>query len=248
LLIGVPVLFALNLARLLMLGWVGLRSQQSFAALHEFWWPAIQVAVAGLGWFAWVRLVVERRGPIPEAIVGRSHQIATVLVFAGVFTTLGVVGFWGHGMDLYGQLLRVPLGLAVKLLWPTTFALHDVPADRVLHSYGLHYALFTAVVALFMASPGIAWRKRLRGLLTTGIPIVMGLQVGVVLTLLSITVAGRGGGGGAERFFESWCNSVFVAAHAGLALIVWHGWATRARCRALQRQARRTRRRQTSKR
>src|SRR4029077_47102 len=64
--VGVPVLFGLNLFRLVFLGWVGARNRSLFETLHLVWFQLFFIAAVGAMWFAWAWRIRGDTGAVTE--------------------------------------------------------------------------------------------------------------------------------------------------------------------------------------
>lgn len=55
---GVPTIYAFNLARILMLLWVGRHANEYFEFIHVYFWQATLILVITSLWLVWIRFVV----------------------------------------------------------------------------------------------------------------------------------------------------------------------------------------------
>ncbi|HEX2040870.1 MAG TPA: exosortase/archaeosortase family protein [Acidimicrobiales bacterium] len=249
---GLPVLFVVNVLRLVTLGWVGLHARASFDAVHMYWWQVFFVAGTGLLWFAWVWWTSDARGVmLRRGAVALPGPTTTAIVVAGQLLAFAVLGLWAHGADLYYRVLRVPTGALTHVLWGGRLTVLGANEERAFVTYMTTYAQFAAVVALFLASPGIDFRTRLRGVLRWGVPTVMALQVVTQLWRTTTRVRSGGGtGGGLWLYSDGISFPLTLALHVGISLVVWHLWLQRARReeeRRYERAAARSRRRRKGK-
>lgn len=254
--IGVPMLIGLNVVRLVTLAWVGLHAPQSFEAVHLYWWQTFYVVGVGLIWFAWMWYFAGARafvagsgadaGSGSGAGAGRRWATTTLPVVAAVLGAFAVVGLWGHGAELYLRAMLVPARLLYRVLWGGAVPAPALSDQAVYSAFAGYYALLAAVLALFLASPGIDWRQRVRAAVTRGLPLTFALQLATAIATTTIQVrAGAGGGGAAGSRATAFLAPLMLALHVGLSLIAWHLWfqrARRAEAARLERSARRRRR------
>lgn len=223
---GIPVLLMVNVLRLVSLGWVGLHVRASFDAIHMYWWQVFFVAGTGLLWFAWVWWTSDARDVLSRRRgVALPKPSATALLVAGQLIAFAVLGLWAHGADLYYRLLHMPIGVLVYALWGGGIHLNSPNADVAFATYQGDYALLAAVVALFLASPGLDLRTRLRGVVRWAIPSVIALHVAgaVWLTTVQIRAASEGAGGLWHRAGAVAFTLNFVL-HIGISLVMWQVW------------------------
>lgn len=227
--IGIPVLLIVNLVRLVTLGWFGLHARSLFDAVHIYWWQIFYVVGTGALWFAWAWWTSDARTVLARRKVSRSATATTAAVVVLQLLAFAVLGLWAHGADLYDQVLRVPYDIAVRWLWNGRVAVAS-PGDQFTGgiTYGINYALLAAVIALFLASPGLDMRTRLRGVVRWAIPSVVALQL--VKALWSTAVQADPASQGAWGLWDATHGGALlltVALHIGLALVIWHAWLHR---------------------
>jgi exosortase/archaeosortase family protein len=217
--IGLPALYALNIARLLLLGLVGLHAREHFDAAHAYWWQALFVTGVGLLWFAWAWCTGGTSRTTADATGRRVAAGVLVVPFAVIIALviLAVVGAAG-GVTAYGRFLQVPQAALVRAVWGDTLQLGP-PTGSL---YAADYALTVAVVVLFMAAPGLDRSARTRGALTRGVPIAVLVQVLVPVAALALGTPG-------DTAFARGSAAAGLAVHAGASLVVWHTWLRRAR-------------------
>ena len=70
-LLGLPLIYAMNLARIVLLLFVGRSFPQAFELMHVYFWQVTMIAMVSSLWLAWVIWVVGgTRSPAPEAHEG----------------------------------------------------------------------------------------------------------------------------------------------------------------------------------
>jgi archaeosortase B (VPXXXP-CTERM-specific) len=66
--VGVPTIYAFNLARIVMLLWVGRHANTYFEFIHVYFWQATLILVITSLWLVWIHLVVgDETGPVVRA-------------------------------------------------------------------------------------------------------------------------------------------------------------------------------------
>jgi exosortase H (IPTLxxWG-CTERM-specific) len=63
-LLGFPLIYAMNLARIVMLLYVGRYLPGSFEFMHIYFWQVTMIAMVAMTWLAWVVWVVRGDGPV----------------------------------------------------------------------------------------------------------------------------------------------------------------------------------------
>lgn len=237
--VGVPVLLVVNLARLVSLGWVGLHAHNAFDAVHLYWWQVFYVAGTGALWFAWAwwasgaRIILSRRR---AGLVPRFATTATLV--AVQLVAFAVLGLWGHGADLYDRLCRIPYGVLVHVLWGGMLTSGDPTAETAFRTFTGNYAQLAGVVALFLASPGLDVRLRVRGALCFGLPAVLTVHTIESIWLTTVRVQSAAGGGSFWDVSERVDYPITFALLIGLSLVIWQVWLQRARHEEERRQLR----------
>lgn len=228
---GIPVLLVVNVLRLVSLGWFGLHVRASFDAIHMYWWQVFYVAGTGLLWFAWVwrtsdaRSVLSRRGPVSPV-----KPAVTMAIVAGQLLAFAVLGLWAHGADFYRRLLDIPIDVLAHVLWGGQIHVNPSGPQVALDAYSWHYAQLAAVIALFLASPGLDFRTRLRGVVRWALPSVVALHVAEVLWLTTVRIrSATEGADGLWLYGESVAFTLTFVLHIGLSLVLWQVWWQRAR-------------------
>lgn len=225
-LVGVPVLFALNLVRLLTLAWVGLEAPQHFEAVHIFWWQGFLILFTGLGWFAWARFVVHT-GARSRPGSARARELGVgLLVFLGALSAFAVVGIVG-GVEIYGRVLKAFQWPIASVFW--RIDIQQPPAGSLFDLFVWDYAILAAVLALFLATPRVRGRRRVRGALLVGLPVVLVLQI------LSFVVSFRANLrpiAGADMqvlgpYGASAVGTVLLVLRVGVPAACWLAWARR---------------------
>lgn len=243
---GAAALFVVNLLRLVSLGWVGLHARASFDAVHMYWWQVFYVAGTGVLWFAWAWWTSGARTLLPSRkAVSLPRPTTTVIVVVGQLLVFAVLGLWAHGADLYYRLLNVPIGLFAHVLWGGQVHVNSPSAETALATYTGNYAQLAAVVALFLVSPGLDLRKRVRGVVRWALPSVIALHVAETLWLATVQV--HASTEEAEGLWHRSGSIDYVLAyvlHIGLSLVVWQVWLQRTRGEEERRQLRALNRRQ----
>ena len=162
-LIGLPLVFALNVVRLVSMGWIGLHWPSLFEQVHGFWWQAFIILAIGLGWLAWARHVeAERRGLASQGRI-RDASLA-VAIFLAAMTSLELVGVWTGAMKAYGE-----VSMSAVNGWVGVFGAigRFAPDD---YSSALFYGGLCGTVALYLATLRVPLRKRVLGALALGVP------------------------------------------------------------------------------
>lgn len=229
--LGVAALFAVNLLRLVSLGWVGLHARASFDAVHMYWWQVFYVAGTGVLWFAWAWWTSGARSVLPRRrSVSLPKPTTTVVVVVGQLLAFALLGLWAHGADLYYRLLNVPIGLLAHVVWGGQVHVNDPSAGTALGTYSGNYAQLAAVVALFLASPGLELRTRVRGVVRWALPSVIALHVAETLWSTAVRVhATTEGAGGLWHRFGTIDFVLTYTLLVGLSLVVWQVWLQQAR-------------------
>ena len=241
---GLPVLLVVNLLRLVSLGWVGLHVRASFDAIHMFWWQVFFVAGTGLLWFAWAWWTSDARDVLSaRKSVSLPRPTTTMVIVVGQLVAFAVLGVWAHGADLYYRLVHIPVGILVTMLWGNQVDLVSPSSATAAATYNGNYAQLAAVMALFLASPGLGLRTRLRGVVRYALPSVIALHV--VTALWSTTVQIRGateGTGGLWHRAGGVAFTLSFVLHIGISLVVWQVWLQQTHAEQIRRQARATNR------
>lgn len=166
LVVGLPGIFVLNLARLVVMGWIGLEWPGLFDQAHEFWWQAFIVFAVGLGWLAWARTVEGRRRPSAGGTPHRDLWMS-ILVVLCVTIAIEVVGVW-TGLDR-----------AYSGMFEAFAAWVGSPGPQVTSAGTLHFGGLAATLALYLGCPRVSARRRLRGIGFVGLPVQLGLALGL---------------------------------------------------------------------
>ena len=240
---GLPILVVVNLIRLVTLGWFGLHVRASFDVIHLYWWQVFFVAGTGLLWFAWAWRTSDARTifATTRVAVRSPTGMRTAFVVIGQLLAFAFLGLWGHGADIYFRVTSLPLRLFGHILWGGELGVPSPNPDTALLTYTGSYAFLAAVVALFLATPGVHLRQRLRGVVRWGVPIVALLQLvsALWMTTVQIRAASEGPSGVWGRTAGAVEILIYVT-HIGVALFAWQWWLRRierAEERRLQRAA-----------
>lgn len=229
-LVGIPLLVALNILRLVVLGWVGLYWERAFDNIHLYWWQALYIAGTGLLWFLWAWFVTggaER--PRWKAARAFLTVPATVL---GVLVGMAALGSWIGLADIHAGVLAATREFLGERLWAGT-----VPVVwRNGHRSIVEYGLLSATIALFLAAPGIDLRRRARAVLVVGVPVAFVVDVGLSIVLLTLRLQGPGPVAAAA---DGTLVAVAWAMRIGVVLIAWQTWFVREQQRRERSVARR---------
>lgn len=237
--VGVPVLLAANLVRLVTLGWTGVHAPAAFDAVHRFWWQAFYVAGTGVVWFAWAWWTSDARTILGSRSTGARREWASrAALVSGVLLASAVLGLWGHAADLYFRLIGLVLGPLAHVLWGGKVQLGAADEGNTFVTFSGVYALLAALVALFLASPGVDLRTRLRGVVRWALPsaFVMAVAEGVVTATVRVQ-SSTPGASSLWPLVGRVLPSFVFAFHIGVSLVVWHLWLQRARRRQERRLA-----------
>lgn len=112
--VGLPLVFALNVVRLVSMAWLGFLWPARFEEVHGFWWQGFVILAIGLGWLAWARNAeAQRRG---SATAGRWKELGVaVVVFASVLAGAAVLGASTQAVLWYGAFIVGPVRGRVRL-------------------------------------------------------------------------------------------------------------------------------------
>jgi exosortase/archaeosortase family protein len=241
---GLSTLFVANLARLVLMGWVGINAPGQVDAIHEYWTQGSFLVLVGGGWFAWVWWIADGRerttlgAPRLRTALGsltRSTRLRRaarhVSVVTCVFAVIGLVGLEARGVSTWGLIVRAPLtvmGWLVGIRIPLF-----LPEHLLSRIYGPDYAALAAVMALFLFTPRVPWRTRARAAVLDGIPNVYAVQAGTgIVLILAARILGStaplsSAAIGTAGSISSVVNTLFLALHIGVPALAWHHWASR---------------------
>lgn len=191
-LVGVVLLMVLNYLRLGLLAWIGVVAPRHFHAAHVYWLQGFTILAVGVGWLAWVRLVVERDRANTGGVVEPLRDLSQLLLrFAVVFMPLVGLGRLLTLDELYGRLINGIAWVAAPFTWGI-----DLPSpprlDPALAMY--LYASLVAFSSLVVATFGWAGRERLRRA-AFAMPILVFAHTLGLLMQFGIDAAAMGGGG-----------------------------------------------------
>jgi exosortase/archaeosortase family protein len=182
-LLGVPIMYGVNIFRLSCLGVIGALDTEGryFDFAHHYVWQAIYIVFVVAVWMAWIEYVVKFREEHGE---DTKSPLAGVLLFCLRFILFAVCfqALWWYAIPWYGWFLVQVSGIILVLLGIPIEAgyiesLGELPlntdASLVFHIGGLKRALPIALlvtnlppyIALVLATGGHAFWKRLRILL-----------------------------------------------------------------------------------
>ena len=229
-LVGIPLLMALNILRLLVLGWVGLYWEEAFDDIHLYWWQALYIAGTGLVWFLWAWFVAGRTER-PRSKVSRAFLTVPATVL-GVLIGMAALGSWAGLTDMHAGVLATTREFLGERLWAGTVPVAWTSGDRRIVEYGL----LSATIALFFAAPGIDLRRRARAAVTIGVAVSFGVEV--VLAILLVTLQVNDPGSLAQATAGSLVALTWTL-HIGVVLIAWQTWLVREQLRRERLAARR---------
>jgi len=219
LLVGIPALFFLNLVRLVTLGWAGLRAPESYEVLHVFWWQALLILAVGLGWYAWARIVVHRKAPSPRT----KELLNAVGIFVGVVVVLGVVGMQLSVIDAYGRVITAIGGNVLTALWGVVIT--GAQTSWFMIARG-GYATLIAVIALFLATPRMAWKRRFTGAVLVGLPLLVAVDVVSMVVGFRVHQLGPNAPGGSHWIFSAHVVDIAeIMARPVLPVAAWFAWS-----------------------
>jgi len=245
LVIGLPGLLVANLARLVVLGWVGVNAPEDFDVIHTYWAGSAMPALTGAGWLAWVWFGPRRASRLPPggtrataAVPRRPRAISVkpaallIATFVGSIAVLGVIGVAMGGITVWGHALHAPFA-AVARPFDGIYVPSTLPDDGWLTFYGAAYAKLAGVVTLFLITPGVAWRERVRRAFLIGVPLAYLVQLGTLVVRLGVastlhSPAALGfGGTDAGGLAGTLIGGLMSAVHLGIPAIVWYRWSRR---------------------
>lgn len=217
--VGIPLLLAFNWARLLSMGWLGLHQPSLVESAHVFWWQAFFVLATGIGWLAWLRLVVERpRG------AERGRNVREIARAAATFTALlaasALVAAWSPVDEAVRALVHQAAAAVAS-------ALSLPPRSAPVLPGLLGYGLVASTAALFLATPRGSWILKLRGALAWGVAPSLAVQVALSVVLDAIGQASNTTEG--AWIVLLFAGQMIVPAAAWYAWIRRHGLAPPAR-------------------
>jgi exosortase/archaeosortase family protein len=163
----VPLVFVVNIARLVSMGWAGTRSQALFDFFHLFAWQFMIVAFVGLGFWLWARLSSRGGDKVRFVLLEAARALG---IFTAVFLTLFFLGVKG-GFNAYVMVLNwfvsVIAGLS-GMRWSIPHTIQSVI------DFGLWpYLTWSSFVALFLATPRIHWKTRAVGAFAILTPVLV---------------------------------------------------------------------------
>jgi len=169
--LALPFVFFTNLARLDVMGWLLVHARDWFEFAHEVGWQAGVIFLGAFGFLLWARFVAHRE---------KSGRIASsAALFVILFVAFALVALLA-GADAW--LAKLLLALAAPIghaLWGASYPPRGLEegldARPVL-------AIMAGFVALFLATPGAPWRRRVGAALVGGA--LPGLVGGVADVLL----------------------------------------------------------------
>jgi exosortase/archaeosortase family protein len=209
---GLPLLLGLNLARLVALGWIGVRVPRLFTQAHELWMQAFIILAVALSWIVWARHVdAPRRDaarPRPAREVGKS-----VLLFVAVVAVAEALGVWAGLVGLYGFIVKTEAVAVLGLLGVR----HGGLGGFV--DFGL-YGSLAGTVALYLATPGVPLRVRMAAAGWWGFVVQVMFHVVVAVALAWMTA-------GQVEGELTWVGVSFLA--MGGPAGIWLLWVRRQR-------------------
>lgn len=214
--VGVVGLMMLNYLRLGALAWIGLNAPDRFDAAHIYWFQGLTFLAVGLGWLAWVRLVVRRGvGARPaDRLTTYLRRIGTR--FMGTFSALTVVGLV-FGLDrLYAQLIGLVASVISPFVWGADALQPEVSAEQSAYFFGAVVAL----LALMIATPHVTRMESLWGFVRVA-PL---LALGQVTALVAQVGAGADLGWGAVEGLLVLPMAIVITP---LPLAIWFAWIER---------------------
>lgn len=156
-LVGVPFVFVVNIARLVTMGWAGVRSPDLFDLLHLFVWQVMVILMAGLGFYAWVRLNARGGDKLRTVAMELARAFG---IFLLAFFALWLIGLYG-GILAYLRTFDVTVSIMRGLLGMRWRMPHNTQAAI---DFGIYpYFTWIGFVSLFLATPRIRWAKKARG-------------------------------------------------------------------------------------
>jgi archaeosortase B (VPXXXP-CTERM-specific) len=210
--LGIPLVLALNVVRLVSMAWIGVRWPALFDSAHGIWWQTSIVVAVGLGWLAWARHVEDERRESVERgrlrTLGRSLCIVVATVAAAWF-----LGTATGAIEAYGRTLE-----SLAAAWTSAMGL---PAGRpdIGPDVYRRWGGIAAITGLYLATPRVALRARALGAVTLGAGVQFVLDV-LVIGWLWATM-----GGGAGRLEDNYLLGTIFSRAGAVAL--WFLWARR---------------------
>lgn len=214
LILGAPALVILNLVRLVLLAWLGVHYPQIFDQVHVIWWQVFNVLVVALGWFAWSRWVssqVEPEGPSHGGL--RREVLSSLTVFAAVVAGFSLVGVLANGASVYGKVLRGIMWIISGVSGRGEFFDHATGPNAI-----WSYSILAATSALFLATLNLSVRRRLKGMLVVGVPVVVFYHTIGFLIEMRMGMVWRMTPGNIDRFLQ-----------IAIPVSAWYAWHRRTR-------------------
>ena len=217
---GLPALSLLNLLRLVSLGWIGVHAPSAFQVVHAFWYEALLIFVAGLGWLLWVRFAVAPAN-LRDPAAYRRRVLPALGAFVAVLVGTAALGALTPAPRIYTETVAGVATMIARLVSTQESVVVRFGGDTDLFFFGA----LAGVAALFLAAPGVSSRTRVRGLLRRGLPAVLTAQVLYGEAMLLLIWAGRS--------HSAWTGPTAGPAHlldlvAGMAPVaVWFHWVRR---------------------
>lgn len=167
-LIGLPLVFALNVVRLVSMAWLGVRWPSLYEQAHGLWWQALVILAIGLGWLVWARYAEAQQRGIKAA--GRVREVGVaVAIFLAVVAALEFGAAWTGAIHAYGSLVdevstglsRLLFGARGEFFWPP---------GSLEFEHSLLFGALAGIAGLYLATPRVPVRTRLLGLAAFGLP------------------------------------------------------------------------------
>jgi exosortase/archaeosortase family protein len=143
------VAFVVNVVRLVVLGAIGLHARSLFEAFHVYWFQALTILGLGLGWLAWAGAAArpeDSRSQRQRHAV-KPRWLGAIGEFLGLFLALVALGFWLHGVNVYGDIVKGLAEVLSGLFDPSSPSTIHLSHDQLAYCYASQAALLALTVA-----------------------------------------------------------------------------------------------------
>ena len=238
---GIPLLFAVNIIRLVSLGWIGVQSRDAFDVVHVYGWGLFNIAVVAGTWFAWIHWVVHRHDPPPAKPKTKqqsrqrrlSPAVQRAALGVGVFAALLLLGLLADADDHYGQIVMTAGSSIASLFTRVYWDIVVHPSPELTGPFAFQFAFFAAGIALFLATPGVRLRRRTLGVTFIAVPaIVLAHGTEQAIRLAAITPHLDGAielGPTTLAYGHTGIYGLATAVQAALSIVLWMTWRARSK-------------------
>lgn len=225
-LIGLPLVFGLNVVRLVSMAWMGIHWPAFYEQAHGVWWQVLVILSVGLGWLAWARFVeAERRGKTTR---GRLRELGvSVALFLAIVAALQFAAAWTGLARTYGTNADSVSSFLSRFLFRTQGDFFWAPGSLEFE-HSLLFGGLAGIVALYLATPRIPVRARLLGVVTLGAPSQF------VFDAFSLAIRQASLVGNIGRTYDAFLFARILA--WGGAVVVWYVFARHHWVRMLDQQ------------